>query len=456
MLMPLPAISSNFVVMTQATPSPQILFAHTPLDSHLYPMTGLAMHLLGKGYDVQWYSSADHAEHIQALGIPVHVFTSAPGTVRHNSDERLPKRKRRRTKTAKPKFDLERYIERTPAYYKELQTLREIFPFDMLICDTSFTAGCLIKELMGVPVIAIGVMPLITSSRDLAPAGMGLTPPANAVERIKYAALRFFARHVTFARARKLVNRIFADHGMPPIDGLVADALAKKCDLLLQNGTPDFEYPRSDIGNNVKFIGALLPHRKTTPFADAARLSLYGKVILVTQGTLDNDPEKLLVPALEAFKNSPYMVVATTGSFNTERLRERFPQKNILITDDIDFDQVMPMVDVFVSNGGYGGVMQAIKYQLPMVVAGVQEGRNEVSARVAYFKLGVNLAIETPSASQVRTAVEKVLSDGCYVRNVNRLALQFRQYDAGRAAACYVQALLHMYQRKREGAQRVF
>jgi UDP:flavonoid glycosyltransferase YjiC (YdhE family) len=48
----------------------------------------------------------------------------------------------------------------------------------------------------------------------------------------------------------------------------------------------------------------------------------------------------------------------------------------------------MPYADVYVTNGGYGGTLLSIQNQLPMVVAGVHEGKNEINARVGYFQTG--------------------------------------------------------------------
>ncbi len=57
----------------------------------------------------------------------------------------------------------------------------------------------------------------------------------------------------------------------------------------------------------------------------------------------------------------------------------------------------MPYPDVYITNEGYGGVMLAIENKLPMVLAGVHEGKNEINARIGYFKLGINLRTETPT-----------------------------------------------------------
>jgi UDP:flavonoid glycosyltransferase YjiC (YdhE family) len=121
-------------------------------------------------------------------------------------------------------------------------------------------------------------------------------------------------------------------------------------------------------------------------------------------------------------------VIATTGGSGTEVLRKRFPDENFIIEDFIPFADVLPYCDVYITNGGYGGVMLGIQHKVPMVVAGVHEGKNEIAARVGYFKLGVNLKTEQPTAEQIVNAVDKVTSDVVYKTNVSKLAREFSQY----------------------------
>ncbi|WP_295123590.1 nucleotide disphospho-sugar-binding domain-containing protein [uncultured Chitinophaga sp.] len=436
-----------------ATPqAPKILFANVPFDGHFSPLTGLAMHLVNKGYDVRWYSGLCHERKIAEMGIPMYPFKRALELNQHNTDELFPERKKIKGKMAKLKFDINRFIDRAPEYYEDIREIHGTFSFDILICDVVFTGAALIKELMDVPVLAIGVVPLSESSRDLPPSGMAMLPAKNRMERLKHAVLRYVSRRFIFNDGLKRLNSIYAHYQLPPYKGVLLDVMCKKADLLLQSGTPGFEYKRSDLGNNVRFIGPLLPYcsKAPRPFTAQGRLMLYDKVILVTQGTVEKDPEKLLVPTLEAFKDTAYMVVATTGGFNTEELRKRFPQKNILIEDFIDFDQIMPLAHVYVTNGGYGGVMLSVKHRLPMVVAGEHEGKNEINARVGYFGLGVNLRTEAPDPQQVRAAVENVLQDTSYRNSVAVLAKEFLGYEPAKATERYVKALLHMRRRDQE------
>ncbi|MGZ8545308.1 MAG: glycosyltransferase, partial [Flavisolibacter sp.] len=208
--------------------------------------------------------------------------------------------------------------------------------------------------------------------------------------------------------------------------------IIQKSTTVLQSGTPGFEYKRSDMSSHIYFAGPLLPYskkRQNSPWYDS-KLGQYEKVILVTQGTVERDVEKLIVPTLEAFRISDYLVIVTTGGSQTRELREKYPEPNFIIEDFIPFDDVMPYADVYITNGGYGGVLLSIQNQLPMVAAGVHEGKNEINARIGYFKLGVNLKTELPKPYQLKVAVEKILKDPVYASNVKNLSTEFNTYKA--------------------------
>jgi hypothetical protein len=321
------------------------------------------------------------------------------------------------------------FILRAPEFYADIRSIHESFDFDLLIADVMFTALPLVKKLLDKPVIAVGVLPLVETSKDLAPAGLGMTPSTSFGGKLLHRGLRFLTDRVLFGKSHRLYRKVIADYGID-CSGNTMDFLVRNSTLFLQSGTPGFEYHRSDLGKNIRYIGALLPlmHARTTGHDIASLAREFRKVILVTQGTIEKDPQKLIIPTLEAFKDSGYLVIATTGGSHTEGLRSRYPQKNIVIADFIPFAEVLPVTDVYVTNGGYGGVMLSIEHHVPMVVAGVHEGKNEINARVGHFRLGVNLKTERPEATQILAGVQEVLENPLYKKNVLRLGNEFRQY----------------------------
>jgi len=422
----------------------KILFANFPGDGHFNPLTGLAAHLKRQGHDVRWYTSKIYADKLRQLQIVHFPFQRAMDTNAGELEEIFPERYKKRSQIARLKFDIiNAFILRGPEYYADIQEIHKTFAFDLLVADCAFSGIPFIKHLIKAPVVAIGVLPLTETSRDLPPTGLGMTPASSFIGKIGQSLLRGIARRVIFGEPNRVMYQLLDQYKIPHQRESLFDMIIHKADMLLQIGTPGFEYYRSDLGENIRFVGPLLPHDggKERPRWFDERLQEYKKVVLVTQGTVEKDVTKLLTPTLEAFKGSDVLVVITTGGSGTKQLREAYPQKNIIIEDFIPFSDVMPYTSVYVTNGGYGGAMLGIMNKLPMVVAGVHEGKNEICARVGYFKLGINLGMERPTPLQVRRAVEKVFADDVYRRNVKELAREFSKYDAYERCSKYISSV---------------
>ncbi|HSF46270.1 MAG TPA: nucleotide disphospho-sugar-binding domain-containing protein [Chitinophagaceae bacterium] len=408
----------------------KVLFATAPFDGHFNPLTTLALALQQVGYDVRWYTQEKYAPKLAKLQIPHYPFRNALQFHDGNMDELFPKRAAISSKIGKLNFDIQEiFVKRGPEYFEDLREIHKTFPFELMVADLGFTGIPFVRRLMQIPVIGVSVFPLMESARELAPYGLGLAPASTYLGKLKHAVLRFLASQVLFRKSNKLNSEILTSFGITGTGNLFDDGIFHSS-IVLQSGTPGFEYYREKMSDHIRFAGALLPatsspERSTRSYRDNS----YERTVLVTQGTVEKDIEKLLVPTLQAFRGSNTRVIVTTGGSGTEELRRRFPESNFLIEDFIPFGEVMPHCDVYISNGGYGGVLLGIQNHLPMVVAGIHEGKNEICARVGYFKLGINLNTETPAPSQIREAVNQVSRNHEYLSNVKELAEEFSRFD---------------------------
>ena len=407
----------------------KILFACAPFDGHFSPLTGLAVHLMNEGHDVRWYAQDYYAEKLKQLLIPHYPFVLAQQINQVDLEVIFPERRKINNMIKKINFDIQHvFVKQGPLYYQDIVNIENEFDFDLLIADTAFTGVPYVKELMAKPVFSIGVLPLSETSKDLAPSGLGMTPAKTLTGGLKQDILHYIAQKILFGASNKLSLRTLREFGIRSKNFLF-DENIRRSTLVLQSGTPGFEYHRNDLSQNIRFIGPLLPYSlKQQNTYRIQTIFKYDRIVLVTQGTVEKDVNKIIVPVLEAFKDTRTLVLATTGGSGTEELRKRYPQKNFIIEDFIPFGDVLPVCDVFITNGGYGGVMMGIQNKVPMVVAGVHEGKNEICARVGYFKVGVNLKTEKPTPEQILNAVDKVTSDVIYKTNISKLAREFAQY----------------------------
>lgn len=417
----------------------KILFANVPADGHFNPMTGIAMELKSQGHDVRWYTSKMFGEKLQKLGIPHYPFKRALEVNQFTIDEVFPERKKLKAGVPQLKFDIKNFfVRRAPEYFEDISEIKQDFPFDVFICDAAFTAGQIVKNKLNVAGVGIGVSPVMSTSKDLPPYGLGLPPDHSFLGKIKQKFLRFAAKNFLFKESTAEYNKILKRYDLPAEKVILFDIPVLRSDIFLQSGTPGFEYERTDMPAKLKFVGPLHSYKspkQKDPKAIGSnytwqdKLNKYKKVILISQGTFEPDHSKLIIPALEALKNENYLLIVTTGHHHTEELRNKYNTDNIIVEDFIDFGFIMPRTDIYITNGGYGGTLLAIDHALPMVAAGINEGKNEICARIGYFKLGIDLKTEKPTIETIKKATDAIFSNPVYKKNVERLRDEFRSYD---------------------------
>src|ERR1700732_2135047 len=191
-----------------------------------------------------------------------------------------------------------------------------------------------------------------------------------------------------------------------------------------------FEFPR-DLPPSVHFVGTppMIPNQASLP-SWAHELDGSRKVVLVTQGTLANHNFGLLIgPTLAALANeSDLLVVATAGGRPVEAIPGPIPA-NARLSQYLPFEWILPKIDVFVTNGGYGSVNQAMSFGIPLVTAGLTEDKADVNARVAWSGVGIDLATNEPTPQALRDAIRTVLDKPNYRSRASLMADAFAEID---------------------------
>jgi len=409
----------------------KILFATMPFDGHFNPLTGVAMHLKAAGHDVRWYAGPSHVGKLEKLGIPYFPFKRATEINQQNIGELFPERSKLRG-PALIRFELKQiFVSNTDNFFEDVQEINASFPFDALFCDVAFYAMKLIKEKLGKHVCAFGVATSLETSKDVPPNFAGLKPAKNVIGRLGHQIMRALMERMAMNEGKRIYNDVLTAHGLDPVTGSMFDVSYCSPDVVFQSGVPGFAYPRRDSNPKVKYVGALLPYKAViaTEFSHREKLGKFNPLILISQGTVDNkDPGKLIVPSLEALKDTGALLVVATGYSNTEELRKAYPQENIIIEDFIDFDFMLQHTDLFICNGGYGSVLLSISHGVPLLTAGVLEGKNDINAHVDYFRLGIDLRSERPKPADIRHQAERILDEPQWKRNVARLQAELNHY----------------------------
>ena len=407
----------------------RILIATTPAMGHISPLVPLAKALIGRGHDVRWYTATKYRARVEASGAQFVGYSRARDFDDANIDEEFPGRARLRG-LAQLKYDMKHvFIDAAPGQAADIREIVQSFPADVLMYDAAMVGGLLVHEQNGPASLAIGVLPMLMSSVDTAPFGLGLQPSTNPFRRIRNRLLNWFVQYVAFRDVQAHWQAMRARLQMGPTGWWLNHVT--RSTFYLQPSVPGFEYARRDLANNVEFIGMIPPEHSvgvaTPPFW--AELDGSRPVVHVSQGTIANATPDLIAPTLEGLAGEDVLVVVSTGNRPVEQLKLGEVPRNARIAPFLSYPDLLPKTSVMVTNGGYGGVQMALSYGVPLVVAGASEDKPEVAARVAWSGAGLNLKTGRPTPQAVRAAVRAVLDNPRYRTRARDLASQYRSYD---------------------------
>jgi UDP:flavonoid glycosyltransferase YjiC (YdhE family) len=392
------------------------LLAASPLAGHVMPMLAIGAGLRRNGHDVTFLCASRYQEASRRRGM---TAVPLPEAARPRPTPR------RSTAWNPPKLiglwrsgraDMRSvFIDPLVAQYGALRNALDSSDFDAVLVDVAFTGALpmLISDRSRPPVAVCGVGPLTLSSIDTPPFGIGWHPRPG----VDYGAMNWFVQHVLFADVQARLNSALRNVGAGRSPVFLTD-WPKLADRVLQLTVPATEYPRSELPSSVVFTGPV-PAESVSDLVDPSawrtRLQTTRTVVHVTQGTWDNrDHGQLIRPTLEALADrDDVLVVATTGLPDQPGFSGAVP-RNAWITDYIPYDELLPHVDVMITNGGYGGVQQALGHGIPLILAGRTADKPEIAARIEFIGAGIDLKTDRPSAATIGDAVRRILSTDGY------------------------------------------
>jgi len=407
-----------------------ILVTVTPTPGHVNPMLAIACHLRDEGHSIIFNTADVFRKQVESEGLRFVPLIGKANFDHRTFNKFIPEGQ---TLTPGPEETIHNFKHVFgDTMLPQCDGIREIMTREHVsLILTDFIFHGVFPLLLGPgedrpPIISVSVSPIVVSSDDASPFGPAIT--IEDKERNREETEHFQA---SLAPAQEYLNHLLQGYGSRRLPGFFLDSIYTMPDLLLQLSVDALEFPRSDMPDHIKFVGPVLP-RSSSAFRPPdwwKELDGSKPVILVTQGTVANtDLNELIGPTLVGLSTEDVTIIAATGKPDGE-IAATVPD-NAIVTPFIPFLEVLPKVDVFVTNGGYGAVNQALSMGVPLVIAGETEDKAFVAARVAWTGAGINVGTSCPTPEQIRDAVLKILHHETFRDKARTLKNHFAQYDA--------------------------
>lgn len=414
----------------------RVIVCASPIYGHFAPMRSIAADLVLRGHQVTFLTGSEYRKPVEGIGA---TFAALEGTADLDFSKLAGSEERLDLPPGLPQleWDLRNlFIGRIPDQHRSLQRLLAEAGDEPVVVIAENVFMGIGPMMLGAPglrpaaLIGVGVVPLTLTSVDTAPFGMGLPPDSSEEGRARNREANGVMQGQVFGAAQAMyldvLDGLGADTEKAPF---FLDATVLLPDRFLQLAVEELSYKRTDTPESVRFVGTLpsvRPEGVALPewWSEVAAAE---KVVVVTQGTVANsDFSDLIEPTLDALADFPALVIAATGRGGEVR---NVPA-NARVAEFIPFDDLLPLADVLVTNGGFGAVQQSLRSGTPLVVAGTTEDKLEGNARMAATGAAINLAVDRPEAVDIRKAVEAVLATPEYADNARRLAAEYATMDA--------------------------
>jgi MGT family glycosyltransferase len=403
-----------------------ILIASTAAAGHLNPLLSIASLLVESGHEVAVQVNEDQRPVVEAAG---HRFLSEIPNAQTSGSyyfDSYPERKQKSPGMEMTGYDLVHFFARNiAAQSASLKMALYDFQADLILADSLYW----------------GTLPMLVGPRDKRPAiahlgvsvvniGSGKNIPMRPDEtpEQREAELQLRERFV-LQPAQQAVNAALASLDCPALPCPILEAMTELPDLYLHPGIESFEYP--DSNSKVQYIGALPTPAGQPKLAEWwQQIDRTKRLVLVTQGTVANrDLGQVIAPALVALGGrADVTIIVTTGGPPVESIPVAIPS-NARIAPFLPYAQIMPEIDLLITNGGYGTVNMAISHGIPVISAGLSEDKEEVSAHVQWSGAGIDLRANQVTPWAIKHAVEEIYTQPRYRERAQQLSLEFASHD---------------------------
>jgi MGT family glycosyltransferase len=371
------------------------LMAYTsPAAGHLFPMVPGLQALQARGHTVRVIGPAAYVERVgldaialdpEVESFPVRDYEAKEG----------------RDRLHRGLHDL---LARGYAERADLERAIEAFRPDALLIDTNAYGAAVAAERSGLPWATVFPSVIPFPGKGIPPYGLGLKPMRGPLGRLRDTlGFQMVVREYSKAMMPRL-NALRVDAGLAP----VKDPLAQmhRPNLLLALTGPPLEYPRTDLPEHVRFVGA----QPWDPPAETPEWLLEDgdPWVLVTCSTEYQGDEALAATAIEALRDEPVRVVVTLAdAHGAVDLPEA---DNVRVERFVPHGPLLERAAAVVCHGGMGIVQKSIAAGVPIVAVPFGRDQPEVGRRIAESRTGVLLKRKDLSVGLLRSAVREARS----------------------------------------------
>ncbi|OMD38166.1 macrolide family glycosyltransferase [Paenibacillus odorifer] len=377
----------------------RVLFINPGSEGHINPTIGIVQGLISRGEEVVYFSIEAFRERIEETGAIV--------------------------RTLDDKQYIKAFISGGRDYLLErvnglLLTADIVIPgvleqikgehFDYIIHDSMFGCGRLIAQILKLPAINSCTSFVQTkASFDQLMEQFYMEAPAEIVKAVD-------------DRFQSLTAEIKEEYGVE-IDSPY-EVFCNPAPLTIVYTTREFQPYGEALDQSYKFVGPSISSRLTPDDFDLSAIK--GKeLIYISMGTVFNQAIDFYKLCFKAFGNMDHTIVMSIGSKVQIYDLGEIPQ-NFIVKNYVPQMNVLQTSSLFITHGGMNSVHEGLYYGVPLIVIPQSADQPIIAEQVANAGAGIKLQMQGLTATELREAVERVLTLPSFQKAVATIKDSFR------------------------------
>jgi MGT family glycosyltransferase len=411
-----PCTGFDFPPRLQKTVMSRILVYNVPLRGHTTPLFPVIKELASRGAQIVYCLTPNYRPAIEAAGaefrlLPAHLMADDYFDVR-------------KLDTGNPIRTAEALISTNELLLPELLPFVEDFQPDVIIHDAMCPWGLHLSQITGIPSVSSMTMFMLNNR---------LFAGSSALWQVIRMILSQLPDIHRYRQAESRLRRKYAVRLPWRLEEFLNSpgtmTLTYSSPLLLPAG-----YPPNDTFVNVGPTIGSVAEKDDFPFERLTKKPL----VYASLGTLTNRNSRFYEHCLEAFNDSDFQLVLSTGARAGLAARER---EGVIIREFVPQLKILQRAAVFISHAGMNSVHESLYYKVPLLMAPQQVEQQVVAAQVVRAGAGLCLG-QTPSAASLRAGVEQILGDSQYEQSAGRVSESLRKAGGPVRAADAIEKLM--------------